>query len=132
MGVPPFNIASAVNLIIAQRLARRLCTHCRKPLELPATALLQAGFSEAELPGLRVYGPGGCDQCNGGYKGRVGIYQVMPVSPAIGLIIMSGGNPTDIAKQAQKEGISDLRQSGLKKVKEGITSLEEVERVTNE
>jgi len=132
MGVPPFNIASAVNLIIAQRLARRLCPHCRKPLKLPAAALLQAGFSENELPDLHVYGPGGCDQCNGGYKGRVGIYQVMPVTPAIGLIIMDGGNPTDIAAQAHKEGIADLRQSGLKKVREGITSLEEVERVTNE
>lgn len=132
MGVPPFNIASAVNLIIAQRLARRLCPHCRKPLQLPAAALRQAGFHEAEIPTLTVYGPGGCDQCNGGYKGRVGIYQVMPVTPAIGVIIMNGGNPTDIAAQAQKEGIADLRQSGLKKVREGITSLEEVERVTNE
>ncbi|HUW99072.1 MAG TPA: type IV-A pilus assembly ATPase PilB [Acidiferrobacter sp.] len=132
MGVPPFNIASAVNLIIAQRLARRLCPHCRKPIDLPAAALLQAGFTEAELPDLHLYEPGGCDQCNGGYKGRVGIYQVMPVTPAIGLIIMDGGNPTDIAKQAHKEGIADLRQSGLKKVKEGITSLAEVERVTNE
>ncbi len=132
MGVPPFNIASAVNLIIAQRLARRLCMHCRKPLNLPETALRQAGFHEADIPGLKIYGPVGCDQCNGGYKGRVGIYQVMPVSPTIGQIIMNGGNPTDIAEQAQKEGISDLRQSGLRKVREGITSLEEVERVTNE
>lgn len=132
MGVPPFNIASAVNLIIAQRLARRLCPHCRKPLTLPASALIQAGFAEAEIPNLQIFGPGGCDQCNGGYKGRVGIYQVMPVTPAIGVIIMEGGNPTDIAAQAHKEGISDLRQSGLKKVREGITSLEEVERVTNE
>ncbi len=132
MGVPPFNIASAVNLIIAQRLARRLCPHCRKPVQLPPAALLQAGFQEQELAGLTIYGPAGCDQCNGGYKGRVGIYQVMPVSPAIGQIIMSGGNATDIAEQAQKEGVSDLRQSGLKKVREGITSLEEVERVTNE
>ncbi len=132
MGVPPFNIASAVNLIIAQRLARRLCVHCRKPVKLPEATLRQVGFHEADIPGLNIYGPVGCDQCNGGYKGRVGIYQVMPVSPAIGQIILNGGNPTDIAVQAQKEGISDLRQSGLRKVREGITSLEEVERVTNE
>ena len=134
MGVPPFNIASAVNLIIAQRLARRLCVHCRKPLELPEAALRRAGFRAEDIPGLKIFGPHaeGCDQCNGGYKGRVGIYQVMPVSPAIGQIIMNGGNANDIAAQAQKDGISDLRQSGLKKVREGITSLEEVERVTNE
>ena len=134
MGVPPFNIASAVNLIIAQRLARRLCAHCRKPLELPETALRRAGFHAKDIPGLKIFGPRaeGCDQCNGGYKGRVGIYQVMPVSPAIGQIIMNGGNANDIAAQAQKDGVSDLRQSGLKKVREGITSLEEVERVTNE
>ena len=134
MGVPPFNIASAVNLIIAQRLARRLCMHCRKPLELPEAALRRAGFHAEDIPGLKIFGPHaeGCDQCNGGYKGRVGIYQVMPVSPAIGQIIMNGGNANDIAAQAQKDGISDLRQSGLKKVREGITSLEEVERVTNE
>lgn len=132
MGVPPFNIASAVNLIIAQRLARRLCPHCRKPSDLPPVALRQAGFQESELADLRIYTPGGCDQCNAGYKGRVGIYQVMPVSAAIGQIILNGGNPTDIAAQAHKEGIPDLRQSGLKKVRDGITSLEEVERVTNE
>ncbi len=134
MGVPPFNIASAVNLIIAQRLARRLCIHCRKPLELPEAALRRAGFRAEDIPGLKVFGPEaeGCDQCNGGYKGRVGIYQVMPVSPAIGQIIMNGGNANDIAEQALKDGIADLRQSGLKKVREGITSLEEVERVTNE
>ena len=132
MGVPPFNIASAVNLIIAQRLARRLCVHCRKPLELPEAVLRRAGFRAEDIPDLKIFGPGGCDQCNGGYKGRVGIYQVMPVSPAIGQIIMNGGNANDIAEQAQKDGVSDLRQSGLKKVREGITSLEEVERVTNE
>ncbi|MHB1565554.1 MAG: type IV-A pilus assembly ATPase PilB [Acidiferrobacter sp.] len=132
MGVPPFNIASAVNLIIAQRLARRLCPNCRKPLDLPAAALVRAGFRETEIDSLHIYGPGGCDACNGGYKGRVGIYQVMPMTPAIGQIIMTGGNPTDIAKQAHKDGVSDLRQSGLRKVREGITSLDEIERVTNE
>ncbi|WP_298138583.1 type IV-A pilus assembly ATPase PilB [Acidiferrobacter sp.] len=132
MGVPPFNIASAVNLIIAQRLARRLCPHCRKPLTLPEAALRRAGFQAKDIPNLKIYGPGGCDQCNGGYKGRVGIYQVMPVSPMIGQIIMNGGNANDITAQALKDGVSDLRQSGLRKVREGITSLEEVERVTNE
>ena len=141
MGVPPFNIASAVNLIIAQRLARRLCQHCKKPLEVPKHALLQAGFDHRqEEPagplvlrgGLVVHGAVGCDSCNGGYKGRVGIYQVMPVSPAIGEIIMRGGNQLDIQKQAEKEGIPDLRRSGLKKVMDGVTSLDEVERATNE
>ncbi len=132
MGVPPFNIASAVNLIIAQRLARRLCTHCKKPLDIPKPALLKAGFKEEDLPGLVVNGPVGCDACNGGYKGRVGIYQVMPVSEEIGAIIMRGGNQLDIELQAKKEGVPDLRQAGLMKVKQGVTSLEEVETATNE
>ena len=132
MGVPPFNIASAVNLIMAQRLARRLCPHCKKPIDIPKHALLKAGFREEDLAGLVIHGAVGCDACNGGYKGRVGIYQVMPVSPAIGEIIMRGGNQLDIQKQAEKEGIPDLRRSGLKKVKDGVTSLDEVERATNE
>lgn len=132
MGVPPFNIASAVNLIMAQRLARRLCPHCKKPIDIPKHALLKAGFREEDLDGLVIHGAVGCDACNGGYKGRVGIYQVMPVSPAIGEIIMRGGNQLDIQKQAEKEGVPDLRRSGLKKVKDGVTSLDEVERATNE
>ncbi|MCR4347535.1 MAG: type IV-A pilus assembly ATPase PilB [Sulfuricaulis sp.] len=132
MGVPPFNIASAVNLIIAQRLARRLCAHCKKPLDIPKPALLKAGFKEEDLPDLVVNGPVGCDACNGGYKGRVGIYQVMPVSEEIGAIIMRGGNQLDIELQARKEGVPDLRQSGLMKVKQGVTSLEEIETATNE
>ncbi len=132
MGVPPFNIASAVNLIMAQRLARRLCPHCKKPIEIPKHALLKAGFREEDLDGLVIHGAVGCDACNGGYKGRVGIYQVMPVTPAIGEIIMRGGNQLDIQKQAEKEGVPDLRRSGLKKVKDGVTSLDEVERATNE
>ncbi len=132
MGVPPFNIASAVNLIMAQRLARRLCPHCKKPIDIPKHALLKAGFREEDLNGLVIHGAVGCDACNGGYKGRVGIYQVMPVSPAIGEIIMRGGNQLDIQKQAEKEGVPDLRRSGLKKVKDGVTSLDEVERATNE
>ncbi|HEY8554493.1 MAG TPA: type IV-A pilus assembly ATPase PilB [Burkholderiales bacterium] len=131
MGVPPFNIASAVNLIIAQRLARRLCNNCKVPVNVPEPALLKAGFKPEEIGKLQLYGPVGCDACNKGYKGRVGIYQVMPVSEEIGNIIMRGGNQLDIELQAQKEGIPDLRQSGLNKVRQGITSLEEIERVTN-
>ncbi len=132
MGVAPFNIASAVNLIIAQRLARRLCTHCKKLVDIPKPALVKAGFKESEVDSLKIYGPAGCEQCNEGYKGRVGIYQVMPVSEAIGEIIMRGGNALDIEIQAQKDGVPNLRQSGLKKLREGITSMEEIERVTNE
>ncbi|OGI48854.1 MAG: type IV-A pilus assembly ATPase PilB [Candidatus Muproteobacteria bacterium RBG_16_65_34] len=132
MGVPPFNIASAVVLIIAQRLARRLCTQCKQPIDIPKAALLKAGFKENELDGLTIYGAVGCSACNNGYKGRVGIYQVMPVSATTGEIIMRGGNQIDIEQQARKEGIPDLRQSGLKKVKDGVTSLEEIESTTNQ
>jgi type IV pilus assembly protein PilB len=132
MGVAPYNIASSVSIIIAQRLARRLCNACKKPSDIPREALLDAGFKENELPGLKVYKPIGCDQCNGGYKGRVGIYQVMPISEEMGRIIMEGGNSIQLADQAEKEGIRDLRRSGLMKVKQGLTSLEEVNRVTKE
>ena len=133
MGVPPYNIAGSVHLIIAQRLARRLCSQCKKELDLPKEALLEEGFSEKEIAaGLKIYGPTGCDQCNGGYKGRVGIYQVMPVSEEMGRIIMEGGNAMQLAAQARKEGVPDLRESGLKKVKDGITSLDELNRVTKE
>lgn len=131
MGVAPFNIASSVHLIIAQRLARRLCEGCKRPLEIPEVALLKAGFKKAELEDLKVYAPVGCDACSEGYKGRVGIYQVMPVSEDTGNIIMRGGNQLDIEKQAAKEGVFDLRAAGLHKVAAGVTSLEEVERVTN-
>jgi len=132
MGVPPFNIASAVNLIVAQRLARRLCEHCKQPLDLPKEALLKAGFKEDSLNGLKVFGPVGCDSCTGGYKGRVGIYEVMPVSEAIGAIIMREGTELDIEQQMLKDGVYGLRDAGLKKVRAGLTSLEEVERVTNQ
>lgn len=132
MGVPPYNIASAVSLIIAQRLARRLCPHCKRVEDIPREALLREGFKEQDLPGLKIYGPAGCDQCTNGYRGRVGIYQVMPVSEAMGRIIMEGGNAMQLADQSKREGIADLRQSGLKKVKDGITSLEELNRVTKE
>jgi len=133
MGVPPYNIASAVNLIIAQRLARRLCKECKQLLDIPKEALLAEGFTEKEVAeGLKIYGPKGCDQCSDGYKGRVGIYQVMPLSEEMGRMIMEGSNAIELADQAQKEGIPDLRQSGLLKVKNGITSLDEINRVTKE
>jgi type IV pilus assembly protein PilB len=132
MGVPPYNIASSVNLIIAQRLARRLCNNCKKPIDLPRDALLKEGFRETDLEGLALYGPTGCDECADGYRGRVGIYQVMPVSEEIGRIIMEGGNALQITRQAEKEGVSDLRRSGLKKVMQGVTSLAELNRVTRD
>jgi type IV pilus assembly protein PilB len=133
MGIAPFNIASSVIMITAQRLARRLCS-CKKTISIPMEALLQAGFHEHEIDGSwQLYGPNGCDKCKGsGYKGRVGIYQVMPISEEIQRIIMTNGNSIDIAEQAQQEGIKDLRQSGLLKVKQGLTSLEEVLATTNE
>ncbi len=132
MGIPTFNIASSVLVITAQRLARRLC-NCKQPINVPHEALCNAGFQEEELDGSwMLYGPGGCERCKGsGYKGRVGIYQVMPVTEAIQRIIMSGGNALDIAAQAAREGVKDLRQSGLLKVKQGVTSLEEVLSTTN-
>ncbi len=132
MGVAPFNIASSVSLIIAQRLARRLCNNCKKPVDIPREALLAEGFREDELDGLTIHRPEGCDQCDNGYKGRVGIYQVMPVSEEMQRIIMENGNSMQIAEQAAREGINDLRRSGLIKVKNGLTSLEEVNRVTKE
>jgi type IV pilus assembly protein PilB len=133
MGVAPFNIASSVMLITAQRLARRLCK-CKQPADIPPEALLRAGFKESDLDGSWTpYRAVGCDICkNTGYKGRVGIYQVMPISDEINRIIMKNGDAIDIAEQAQREGIRDLRQSGLLKVKQGLTSLEEIEAVTNE
>ena len=132
MGVPPYNIASSVNLIIAQRLARRLCNSCKKEVDIPREALLEEGFSEEQLGELTLYSAVGCDQCADGYKGRVGIYQVMPVSEAIGRIIMENGNAMQLADQARQEGIADLRMSGLKKVQAGVTSLEEINRVTKD
>ena len=133
MGVPPFNIASSVLLIMAQRLARKLCVHCRTVLNLPRPALLTAGFSEAEIDaGLTIYGPVGCDKCNKGYRGRIGLFQVMPISEETTRLILEGGNAMQLADQARREGIADLRASGLRKVKAGITSLEEINRVTTE
>ncbi len=133
MGIAPFNIATSVILITAQRLARKLCV-CKRPVEIPKEALLRAGFQEEELDGTwQPYGAVGCEICKDtGYKGRAGIYQVMPVSDEMQRIIMKNGTSIDIADQARREGVSDLRQSGLRKVKSGITSLAEVESVTNE
>jgi len=134
MGVAPFNIASSVILITAQRLGRKLCSACKKPEDIPPEALQRAGFRDDDLDGSwQPYGPVGCDQCKDtGYKGRVGIYQVMPITDDLRQIIMRAGNAIEIADQARKEGVKDLRQSGLIKVKAGITSLEEIEAITNE
>jgi type IV pilus assembly protein PilB len=133
MGIAPFNIASSVILITAQRLARRLCPVCREPADVPDEALREAGFDEAQIDGSwKPYRPVGCHACNSGYKGRVGIYQVMPISEEIQKIILRDGSAPDIARQAQVEGVRSLRQSGLLKVMQGLTSLEEVLAVTNE
>ncbi|GAB57076.1 type IV-A pilus assembly ATPase PilB [Rheinheimera nanhaiensis] len=130
MGVPSYNVASSVSLIIAQRLARRLCSHCKQPEVLPEAELLKQGYTPQQLPGLKLFKPIGCEHCTNGYKGRVGIYEVMPVSGRMADIIMQGGNSLDIATQAQTEGINNLRQSGLLKAAAGLTSLAEVNRVT--
>jgi type IV pilus assembly protein PilB len=133
MGIAPFNIASSVILITAQRLARRLCANCKQPADIPKENLLQAGFKEEEVDGSWTpYKPVGCSMCNGGYKGRVGIYQVMPISDDMQRLILADASAMDIAEQAQRENVRSLRQSGLHKVKLGVTSLEEVIAVTNE
>jgi type IV pilus assembly protein PilB len=133
MGIPTFNIASSVILITAQRLARRLCPTCKAPLDVPRKALIDAGFKPEDLDGSWTpYKPVGCSACNNGYKGRVGIYQVMPIYEEIQRIILKGGSALDIAQQAGKEGVRTLRESGLLKVRQGMTSLEEVLSVTNE
>ena len=132
MGIAPFNIASSVILITAQRLARRLCPQCKQPHDIPQEALLEAGYDESQLDGSWVaYKPVGCSACNNGYKGRVGIYQVMPISEEIQHIILRDGSSLDIAAQAKREGVKSLRESGLDKVRSGLTSLEEVLAVTN-
>jgi len=133
MGVPPFNIATAVNLIIAQRLGRRLCTSCKTKEDLPEKVLLEEGFTKEDLvDDFSIYKPVGCPQCNDGYKGRVGIYQVMEISDAMGRMIMEGKNSIEIGDQAREEGIDDLRRSALKKVMQGLTSLEEANRITKD
>ncbi|KOR28223.1 general secretion pathway protein GspE, partial [Achromatium sp. WMS1] len=136
MGVPLFNIASAVLLIMAQRLARRLCEHCKKEVpaeEVPDSVLLQEGFSRRDIrDGVTLYRAVGCSQCKRGYKGRVGLFQVMPISEDMARLILQGGNTYQLSDQAAKEGIFTLRQSGILKVKAGVTSLEEINRVTQE
>ena len=125
MGVKPYAIATSVSLIIAQRLARKLCSYCKQPIEVPAEALLKEGFSEQEARGgMKLFGPVGCSNCTDGYKGRTGIYQVMPVTPAIARIILAGGNAMEIGEQAAREGVWDLRRAGLEKAKAGVTSLQ--------
>ncbi|MCE5359966.1 type IV-A pilus assembly ATPase PilB [Candidatus Igneacidithiobacillus taiwanensis] len=132
MGIPAYNIAGSVHLVIAQRLARKLCAACKRRQAIPEVALRQAGFAEADLAGWTPMAPQGCEQCNGtGYRGRIGLYQVMPVTESIQEIILRGGTSLDIARQAQAEGILTMRQAGLLRVKEGLTSLDEVLRVTN-
>ena len=132
MGVPSFNLATTVNLIIAQRLARRLCSHCKQPAELPRDVLIKEGFSEELLGDATVYKPVGCGSCTKGYKGRVGIYEVVRITPTISRIIMEEGNSIDLSKAFAEEGFKSLRKSGLVKVARGITSLEEVNRVTTD
>lgn len=134
MGVAPFNIASSVNLVMAQRLIRRLCKSCKKPMEIPEEALLQAGFKPEDLDGTwKPYGPVGCDECRDtGYKGRAGIYEVMPISEEMQRVIMKNGTAVDIADIAYKEGMVDLRRAGLLKVMQGVTSLAEIEASTND
>lgn len=133
MGVPSFNIATSVNLVIAQRLARRLCSHCKVPVEIPKQSLLEMGFTEQDLstPDLQIYQPVGCTECRDGYKGRVGIYEVMKVTPEISKIIMEDGNALQIAAASERLGFDNLRRSGLVKVMSGLTSLQEINRVTN-
>jgi type IV pilus assembly protein PilB len=135
MGVKPYAIATSVSLIIAQRLARRLCNHCKAQIDIPKEALLREGFTEMDVnQGLKIFGPSskGCQNCTDGYKGRAGIYQVLPVTEAIARIILTGGSAVEIGDQAAKEGVWDLRRAGLEKVKNGLTSLEEVNSVTVE
>ena len=131
MGVKPYAIATSISLIIAQRLARKLCNQCKQPLDIPAEALLKEGFSEEDARGgMKIFGPVGCSNCTDGYKGRTGIYQVMPLTNAIARIILAGGSAVEIGDEAAREGIWDLRRAGLEKVKAGITSLEEINSVT--
>ncbi len=133
MGIAPFNITSSVTLVIAQRLARRLCSNCKRPIELPAHALLAEGFTQAQIDaGIRLFEPVGCEECTEGYKGRTGIYQVMPMSEEISVIVLAGGNAIQIAEAAQRAGVNDLRQSALVKAAAGTTSLAEINRVTKD
>ena len=131
MGVPAFNVASSVTLIMAQRLARRLCPHCKQPHHIPDSELLEMGYTHDEVAaGITLYKPIGCSECSNGYKGRVGIYEMMPMSENIANLIMEGGNSLQIAQMAIQEGMMTLYRSGLEKARIGVTSLAEVNRVT--
>ncbi|AKJ97922.1 MULTISPECIES: type IV-A pilus assembly ATPase PilB [Pseudomonas] len=132
MGIPGFNIATAVHLIIAQRLARKLCNHCKKALEIPDETLLKEGFPRERIGSFTIYEPVGCQQCNSGYKGRVGVYEVVRNTPQLQRLIMAEGNSLEIDLQMRKDGFNDLRTSGLLKVMQGVTSLEEINRVTKD
>ncbi len=132
MGIEPFNIVSAVILIIAQRLARRLCEHCKIPASLPEATLIATGFTIEEISSLKIYSPVGCERCTNGYKGRIGIYQMMTLSDHMRALILDGGNAMQLAELAKSEGINDLRTSGLNKIRMGITSLEEIDRITKD
>lgn len=133
MGIPSYNVAASVQLITAQRLGRKLCQNCKKPIDIPPEALLNAGFAESDLDGSwQPYGAVGCDSCKQtGYKGRLGIYQVMPITEEINRIILKNGTSVDIEQQAKRDGVLNLREAGLLKVKQGLTTLEEVLAVTN-
>ncbi|MGZ8173148.1 MULTISPECIES: type IV-A pilus assembly ATPase PilB [Methylobacter] len=132
MGIPPFNIVAAVNLIMAQRLGRRLCEHCKVPANFPDKVLLDAGFKQDELHDLKIFSAVGCEHCTNGYKGRVGVYQVLTLTDKMRSLILNGGNTDQLAECALAEGFNDLRRSGLNKVRMGMTSLEEIDRITKE
>jgi len=132
MGVAAFNVATAINLIIAQRLARKLCPHCKKEIDVPRETLIKEGFPADRIGSFKIYAPVGCEHCNGGYKGRIGIYEVVKNTPALARIIMEEGNAIDIGIQMRKDGFNDLRTSGLMKAMQGVTSLEEINRVTKD
>ncbi|MBC3777806.1 type IV-A pilus assembly ATPase PilB [Pseudomonas sp. SWRI99] len=132
MGIPGFNIATSVSLIIAQRLARKLCSHCKKPIDIPRETLIKEGFPEERIGSFTIYEPVGCDHCNGGYKGRVGIYEVVKNTPDLQRLIMAEGNSLEIDSQMRRDGFDDLRTSGLHKAMQGITSLEEINRVSKD
>jgi len=132
MGIPAFNVATSVSLVIAQRLARRLCDNCAEPADLPQETLIEEGFEEEDLASANIRRPVGCDKCNGGYKGRVGIYEVVRITPQLQRIIMEGGNSLVLAEAAEQAGFNNLRKSGLRKAAMGQTSLEEINRVTKD
>lgn len=129
MGIPSYNVASSISLIAAQRLARKLCSYCKQKIDLPDASLIEAGFIEQEINGIEIFEPKGCEKCNGGYNGRIALFEILPISKNMAQLIMSRATAIDITKQAQREGVISLRQSGLLKVKEGLTSLREINRI---